>query len=158
MYREVSKIESQTVVDSNTGEVLDTTTKSTHKIEEYKKCKPDEFVMVYLQDLSGFLKLENATQIKLLSFIWKEVGYNNPETNEGNVIAILKDDKERWANILDVSVRTIDNALAALTKKKLLLSEARGKYSLNPKYYFKGSTKDRAKVLEMKITYQIEDE
>ena len=69
MYREVSKIESQTVVDSNTGEVLDTTTKSTHKIEEYKKCKPDEFVMVYLQDLSGFLKLENATQIKLLSFI-----------------------------------------------------------------------------------------
>ena len=51
--------------------------------------------MVYLEDLSGFLNIDNGTQIKLLSLIWKEVNYNNPEVNEGNTIAILKDVKER---------------------------------------------------------------
>lgn len=157
MYREVSKINSTTVVDQDTGEIIESNTTSAHYLEEYKKCKPDEFIMVYLQDISGFLRLENATQIKLLSIIWREVGYNNPDTNDGNIIAILKDDKERWAKTLDVSIRTIDNALAALTKKKLLISEARSKYTLNPKYFFKGSSKDRQRVLEVKVTYDLEE-
>lgn len=54
-------------------------------------------------------------------------------------------------------MRTIDNALSALVKKKLLISDARGKYKLNPEYYFKGTSKDRQRILDLKITYDITD-
>lgn len=157
MFREKLKETVNNVVDFETGELIESTRQSTHEMECFRKCTNDEFIMVYLKDLSGFLNIDNATQIKLLSIIWREVNYNNPELNEGNVLAILKDDKERWAKALEVTTRTIDNALSALVKKKLLLSDARGKYKLNPLYYFKGTSKDRKRILDLKVTYDIEE-
>ena len=59
----------KSVVDIETGEVLETTEETTHNIHTIKKCSSDEFIMVYLQDLSGFLQIDNGTQIKLLSII-----------------------------------------------------------------------------------------
>ncbi len=156
----VEKIEtnSNVVVDSETGEILESTTSTSHSMQFFKKCKEDEFIMVYLHDLSGFLNIDNGTQIKLLSIIWREVHYNNPDLNDGNVLAILIDDKKRWADALHVTVRTIDNALSALVKKGLLLSDARSKYRLNPKYYFKGTSKDRQRILNLSVTYDITNE
>ena len=158
MWIDETNTELKTVVNTETGEVLETTQETTHNIRALKKCTSDEFIMVYLKDLSGFLQIDNGTQIKLLSIIWREIGYNNPDLNEGNVLAILKDDKERWAKVLNVTVRTIENALSALVKKKLLLSDARGKYKLNPLYYFKGTSKDRLRILNLRIDYNIVEE
>lgn len=147
-----------TTVDTETGEVVDLqkheelNIKATRKIKDYP-----EFIMIYLKDIAGFLQIDNATQIQLLSIIWKESTFNNPETNQGNLIAILKDDKERWAKDLDVGIRTIDNAISALVDKDLLLREGRGKYKLNPKYYFKGSNTDRTKILKLQVNYNIEE-
>lgn len=74
-------------------------------------------------------------------------------------MAILKDDKEKWADEIGCSLRTIDNCLSALIKKKLLLSGgSRGKYMLNPEYYFKGSSADRRKILNLQVTYEIEQD
>ena len=73
-------------------------------------------------------------------------------------MAILKDDKERWSKEINCSVRTIDNCLATLVKKKLLLSESRGKYKLNPLYYFKGSNTDRRRILNLKVEYEFEEQ
>ena len=86
--------ETVVVVDNQTGEVIDSTT-SVHEMKINRKVTRENFIMVYLEDLSGFLNIDNGTQIKLLSRIWKEVNYNNPEVNEGNTIASLKDVKER---------------------------------------------------------------
>lgn len=71
------------------------------------------------------------------------------------MMAILKDDKERWAEEIGCSFRTIDNCLSALVKKKLLFSNSRGKYTLNPEYYFKGSSADRRKILNLRLEYEI---
>lgn len=73
-------------------------------------------------------------------------------------MAILKDDKERWSKEIGCSVRTIDNCLATLVKKQLLLSESRGKYKLNPLYYFKGSSVDRRRILNLQVAYEIEQD
>lgn len=156
MIREKIETNVNTIVDSETGEVLDSTVRTNLKIEAYRKCNKDEFIMIYLQDISGFLRIDNGTQIKLLAILWKEVNYNNSETNNGNVITALLDDKKRWAEYLNVTTRTIDNTISALVKKQLLLPEARGKYKLNPQYFFKGSSKDRMKMLDLRINYDVE--
>lgn len=69
MYREKSNTNVKTVVNADTGEVLESTVESNLELEEYRKCTQEEFIMVYLQDLSGFLQLDNGTQIKLLTII-----------------------------------------------------------------------------------------
>ena len=147
-----------TTIDSQTGEILDQVVQQEKQIIETRKIKSqEEFIMIYLQDLSSFLRIDNATQIKLLALIWRDVAYNNPNSDEGNVMAILKDDKEKWAKEIDVSTRTIDNCLSALIKKNLLQSESRGKYKLNPKYYFKGSSTDRRRILNLQVNYEFEN-
>lgn len=146
-----------TTVDVETGEVISQIVQEEKQIVSTKKVKnQEEFIMVYLQDLSSFLRIDNATQIKLLALIWRDIAYTNPQSN-GNVMAILKDDKERWSKEIGCSVRTIDNCLATLVKKKLLLSESRGKYKLNPLYYFKGSNTDRRRILNLTVEYNFED-
>lgn len=146
-----------TTVDVETGEVISHTVQEEKQIISTRKVKnQEEFIMVYLQDLSSFLRIDNATQIKLLALIWRDIAYTNPQSN-GNVMAILKDDKERWSKEINCSVRTIDNCLATLVKKKLLLSESRGKYKLNPLYYFKGSNTDRRRILNLTVEYNFGD-
>lgn len=146
-----------TTVDVETGEVISQIVQEEKQIVSTRKVKnQEEFIMVYLQDLSSFLRIDNATQIKLLALIWRDIAYTNPQNN-GNVMAILKDDKERWSKEIGCSVRTIDNCLATLVKKKLLLSESRGKYKLNPLYYFKGSNTDRRRILNLTVEYNFED-
>lgn len=147
-----------TTVDPETGEVVDQHVNEELNIRAIRKVKDyPEFIMIYLKDIAGFLQIDNATQIQILSIIWKESTFNNPETNQGNTIAILKDDKERWAEQLNVGVRTIDNAISALVEKDLLLREGRGKYKLNPKYYFKGTNADRTKILKLQVDYNFDD-
>lgn len=149
------EIKTRELVDTETGEVIESTTEVLNTSFN-KKVTKDNFIMVYLNDVSGFLKIDNATQIALLALIWKEVNYNNPQTNDGNTIVILKDTKERWCEELKVALRTIENSLAALVKKGLLLKSCKGKYKLNPNYYFKGSSTDREKVLNLTATYTFE--
>lgn len=69
MFREKLKETVNNVVDFETGELIESTRQSTHEMECFRKCTNDEFIMVYLKDLSGFLNIDNATQIKLLSII-----------------------------------------------------------------------------------------
>ena len=148
----------KTIVDAQTGEIVSQVVESEKQIISTRKVKnQEEFIMVYLQDLSSFLRIDNATQIKLLALIWRDIAYTNPQSN-GNVMAILKDDKERWSKEIGCSVRTIDNCLATLIKKQLLLSESRGKYKLNPLYYFKGSSADRRRILNLQVAYEIEQD
>lgn len=65
-----TQIEEKTVIDKETGEILDSqivTNKQlniTHKVKNY-----NEFIMVYLEDISSFLKIDNATQVKVLALI-----------------------------------------------------------------------------------------
>lgn len=59
-----------TTIDSQTGEILEQVVQQEKQIIGTRKVKnQEEFIMVYLQDLSSFLRIDNATQIKLLALI-----------------------------------------------------------------------------------------
>ena len=59
-----------TTVDVETGEVISQIVQEEKQIVSTRKVKnQEEFIMVYLQDLSSFLRIDNATQIKLLALI-----------------------------------------------------------------------------------------
>lgn len=59
-----------TVADPITGEIIkqqieiDQVITTTRKVNSY-----DEFIMVYLDDMSSFLRIDSATQCKLLALI-----------------------------------------------------------------------------------------
>lgn len=69
MLIEDKTISKQTVVDTETGEVSEQLTENVN-LHSVKKVKNySDFIMVYLEDLSSILKIENGTQIQLLSII-----------------------------------------------------------------------------------------
>ena len=59
-----------TTVDPETGEVInqhvneELNIRATRKVKDYP-----EFIMIYLKDIAGFLQIDNATQIQMLSII-----------------------------------------------------------------------------------------
>ena len=154
MQIQVTKNELGTYVNPETGEVYEQleskTITTTRKVQNY-----NEFIMVYLEDMSSFLRLDNATQIKLLSLIWRDIAYAHPGDSDGNTITIVKAHKDKWAKEIEVEPTTIANALTALVKKELLTSTERSVYKLNAKYFFKGKSSDRKKILEKVFRYEI---
>lgn len=114
-----------------------------------------EFMQVYLQDYSGLLKLETATESKLLIILWAKSEWNQENTNNGNKVVIIKAYKERWAAELNVSLSTLNNTITSLVKKELLISEERSLYYLNPLYFFKGFSKDRPAVIRRITEYRL---
>lgn len=65
-----TQIEEKTVIDKETGEVLDSQIITNKQVNLTRKVKNyNEFIMVYLEDISSFLKIDNATQIKVLALI-----------------------------------------------------------------------------------------
>ena len=55
---------------------------------------------------------------------------------------------------LDISNNTIDLYFHQLTKEGFLVKLCKGKYMLNPKYFFKGTLNDSAK---MTITFECKE-
>lgn len=65
-----TQIEEKTVIDKETGEILDSQIITNKQVNLTRKVKNyNEFIMVYLEDISSFLKIDNATQIKVLALI-----------------------------------------------------------------------------------------
>lgn len=143
-------------LDQATGEIT-----NIHVVETVRQVKKlstyDEFIMVYLNDISSFINLDNATQMKIMALIWRDVPMNNGTTNEGNIITILKEDKEKWAGEINVSLGTVNNAISALLKKHLIYAVSRSRYKLNPLFFFKGKLADRSKLLRFQVDYAIGD-
>jgi hypothetical protein len=154
IMEKVSKIyqEVNTITDINTGEV--------QIIENtiVRKVKASEFVQVYLEDLSGILSISTGSEIKLLAVLWKASEWNEENSSLGNRIVIVKALKEQWAKQLEVNIQTLNNILTSLIKKNLLINQDRSIYYLNPKYFFKGFSKDRDKVVKTIISYEISKE
>lgn len=141
----------KTIIDSSTGEVLEQTVELTQRVSQ------DKFIQVYLEDLSGLLKLENVIQMQVLALIWKYCSYTN-EMDQWNKIIILKDTKELWAQQLGCSIRNIERALMGLCNKDLITLTARATYILNPKYFFKGTSNMRKVTMSLYKEYFVTEE
>ena len=144
----IERIEKVKIVEN--GEVkLDVNTSTIVK----KTKNTEQFIQVYLEDMKGMMGIDNGTHLKVLFLMWRDSQYNSPSANEGNIVTILKDDKEKWASEIGCSVKTINNAITALKTQGLLIGKARARYVLNPKFFFKGPIKERQQVI---INYEVE--
>lgn len=147
-----------TVIDKN-GEIVESTViaESTKRITYNKSVFAEEFIQVYIDDMSGFLRIDNATQAKLLALLWKESEINLKDSSKGNQIYTIKANKEKWAEILDVKLQTVNNTISALLEKDLLIKKDRSVCVLNPNLFFKGFMKDRDKVIQTVVTYKLKN-
>ena len=130
-------------VEHETGEVI------RHESFFIKEVKSEDFIRVYLSDLSGLMKLKGDIEFKVLIWLWKETGWNN------ECVVIEKIKKEKIAEELKVRVQSISDALSRLTKKEVIIKKHRMWYYLNPNMFFKGEEKARKEVFDVKIQYQI---
>ena len=133
------------VVCTTTGEIVSGV--STVKCDSI-----DDFIMCFLSSIKEVASLD-GNSIRVLLFCWKfsSFNYNIPEAN---IIVNDVDFKERLRlNGLNLSDASINNAINKLYKAGMLQKKCRGKDTLNPKYFFKGTLANRSK-LQLNVIYE----
>lgn len=116
-----------------------------------KVLRDDDFIKVYLKDISGIIKLNNSVDFRVLLALWEISEYN---TNE---VILIKSKKAEIAKKLNVKLQTINDSLSRLKKKEIIISKERSVYILNPLYFFKGDEMQRD-VIQLNINYVFEDD
>lgn len=142
-------------VDPDTGEVFTSSKQTIQTTKVYSS--QDEFIQVYLNDLSGLLNIASKTELQMLMILWKYSSYNESEENKGNFIIINSKIIQDIATKLNIKEQSVRNCLSSLIKndKKPLIKDSRYRstYYLNPTYFFKGALKDRPKVMKVILKY-----
>lgn len=152
--KENQTLEYDEIINQETGEVQYQIKSQTINSTKFYKTR-EEFIQIYLEDMSGLLSLTTKTELKILMVLWKYSSYN--EEDKGNCITVTPkviNDLVKATNVQEQSVR---NAITTLLKNpnQLLIKDPkfRSTYYLNPKYFFKGSLKDRPKVMSVVLNY-----
>ena len=132
------KNEDYKLVDVHTGELLN--------YNQTKKIPIEDFIMVYLASIPEMFSLQGQ-QLKLLMAIWRLSSFNKAWCEEGNIFLNDQSTKEAIRRMgLTLSDSSIDVALHKITDKGFLIKLGKGKYLLNPKYFFKGTLSDRSHI------------
>lgn len=152
--KEQQIITHSTIVDAATGECLEHKTTDQLVLTRFSS-SVDNFIQVYLEDLSGLLSIASKTELHVLAFLWKASYFN--EKDQGNCIAINQKLYTEIAEALNLKEQSVRNIIYKLStgEKKLLIKDSRfrGIYYLNPTYFFKGALKDRPKALKVVLEY-----
>lgn len=142
----------KTVVDKETGEVL--SVQSTI----VKRVKPDEFIQVYLEDMSGLMNLKSMSETKILYVLWKYSNYiEEDDSYIGNKFILDKSLKDKITQHTSLGESTIKNVICSLSKRGIIIKDKKYKmnYYLNPIFFFKGKLSDRSKCYSKVIQYKI---
>jgi len=139
-YEEVEQ-----VVDHKTGEI-------TEEKRVYKRqIEKEKFMMVYLESISGILKINSPIEYKVLLALWEMSEF------ETNRVILVKPIKEALAAKLKYGFKTVENSISRLAKKDLLVKKGAGIYFLNPKYFFKGSEIARSNAIKIIFDFSLTD-
>ena len=121
----------------------------------------DEFMQVYLEDMSVLMNIDTMAEFKVLVWLWKSSNYIDENVNLiGNQVIV----NQRLVDIIsreaDLKAQTIRSTVSKLCKKRLILKdlEYRGVYYMNPQYFFKGALSDRLKKIRVINNYVFGDE
>lgn len=126
------------IVDNWTGEV--------HEFKQVKKVSYDEFILVFLSTIPELMHLK-GNQLKILMLIWKYSSFNPRGETRGNIFVNDTDFKNAVRDSgLDLTNSAIDVYISQLCKQSFLIKKCKGKYLLNPRYFFKGTHNDAAKM------------
>lgn len=137
-------IETRQTVNYETGEVVEETT-----VRRFKGDEPT-YIKLYLQDIA-YLHGLPTTAGDIMTELLKYVTYGTQEVVLNAAI------KKRIAEAANVAVKTVDNRLQELVKKKIIDRVSTGTFILNPYLFGKGDWKTilelRNKNVHLKITY-----
>ena len=130
----------QQTVDIRTGEVIKTYSESVVQRE------PD-YVKLYLESITKLNDVQGWTD-PILHELLRLMNY-------GNEIVLNAAVKKRMALGLEISTRTIDNALSMLVKKNIIFRVDTGLYKGNPFLFGKGEWRD---IRELRMTVVFDKE
>lgn len=149
VYQEVAK-----KLNHDTGEITTEVT-STSKVTKFYSSQ-EEFIQVYLNDMSGLMNIASKTELQILMQLWKLSSFNGDDNN-GNFIIINQKIISDLANNVGVKEQSVRNSISSLLKneRKPLIKDPvfRSTYYLNPTYFFKGALKDRPKAMQVVLQY-----
>lgn len=115
----------------------------------------DKFFMTFIENLSSFYNISCLTDVKVLASLCSMVEYNSYQ------VFMPRARRREIMDSLSINTQTMTNSLTRL-KTVGLISGSDGMYEINPNVFWKGSTKERDKILrdkgiEIKIKFRIED-
>ena len=144
------KEQRKTVVDSNTGEILEETT----TIVAERKYTKDTFIYLYLNDLSGIMNIKNQTELRVLAWLWKFSSYPDDDV-AGNCVVVGDLLFDKIEKDLCLKRQTIKNCISGLAKEQIIIKDPdhRSTYYLNPKYFYKGKIDELPKTRKVILTY-----
>lgn len=132
------------VIDSKTGELLDTEIKE----HSYLANTKEEFFMGYSALIGVFMKM-NQAEIRIFGYCLRFA--------KGVKFDISKKMRISMAHEIDINERTIHNTLPILLEKKLLFVHDDGLYQINPRYAYRGSTSERNQALQAVLKLHCKD-
>lgn len=147
------------VVDTETGEITQHVTSQTITSRKFYKTH-EEFIQIYLEDMSGLLSITSKSELQVLCLLWKYSTYN--ENDNGNCVLITPKIVNDIVTETGLVTQSVRNVISSLVKnpKRLLIKDPqfRSTYYLNPQYFFKGALKDRPKVMQVVLSYVNDNE
>lgn len=129
--------------------LIDNTTGAIKELKIRRKITQQDFIMVFLQSTEEFMNLDGVL-LKMLWILWRECSFNPEFSNDGNIVTndlYLKNKIRNYGlNVTDTAINTY---FARLSKYNILIKICKGRYKLNPKYFFKGRLSDASKITFM---------
>ena len=134
--------ESNTTIDSESGEVLDVQVKEKKILVETR----EEFIQVYTSIEAKIINMSLSEER-----VWM---YTLLHCDKQNIIRITTYDKkiidEKWG----LSPSTVANSITKLAELGLLIRLERATYRVNPRYAWKGNSHDRGMMLTHVLTIE----
>lgn len=137
--KRITQITKTSVVDGETGEIIET-----ELVEVYKGEREPDYVKMYIRDIARLSELPKGMDSILMALI-RSMGYNN-------VIPVYKPIKKMISKDLGVSISYINKSIDAFHKKGIFIRMDRGLYLADPELFARGSWRD-IKELRLIIEY-----
>lgn len=140
MERKIKEISKDyAILDQTTGEIKD--------LKIIKTVTQEDFILLFLKAFLPKAITLDGNQLKVLLCCWQSSTFNPKGTAEGNVFHNDTEFKDFVRSSgLDLTNGAIDVYVSNLAKSKLILKKCRGKYILNPYYFFKGTLTDNSRL------------
>lgn len=116
--------------DSETGELMGENNKEFHFLAN----SDEEFFLSYVSIIGIFMNME-ASEIRVFGYMLQYA--------DGKKFDMTKRVRIEIAKCTNLNERTIYNIIPSLLEKKLIFKHDDGLYQLNPRYIYRGSSRER---------------
>lgn len=141
--KRVTKTETSTIIDEQTGEILKTT-----NVESAYVASEPPYVKMYIDDIMRLKEMPGAAG-KVLNVLVSNMSY-------GNVVVLLIDIKKLIMQATGLSIHTVNKSIAQLHKANILIRKGKSVYIVDPTLFARGKWDD-IKKLRLTIDYNIAD-